>query len=167
MFSTIIGQLGRAVSCLIRGASSLDLVDFCDRAIERGGHQRMHLRRVVPFDEITAPSRSRAAELRQFLVRNAGENGRVGDLVAIEMQDRQHRAVGHGIEKLVGMPGRRQRAGFGFTVTDHARDDQIRIIKRRAKGMAERIAQLAAFMNGAGRLGRDMARESRRGMRTA
>ena len=71
----------------------------------------------------------------------------IGDLVAIEMQDRQHRAIGHRIEKFVGMPGRRQRPGFRFAVADHASNDQIRIIEHRAERMAQRIPQFAAFMN--------------------
>ena len=38
-------------------------------------------------------------------------------------------AVGDWIKELVRLPGGRQRAGFCFTVTDHAGDDQFGIIE--------------------------------------
>ncbi len=87
---------------------------------------------------------------------NAGQHGRVGNLVPVEMQDRQHRAVGHGIEELVGMPRRRQRPGLGLAVADDTRHDQIGIIKHRAERMADGITQLTALVNGPGRFGRSV-----------
>ena len=83
----------------------------------------------------------------QFFVGNAGQQRGIGDLVAVEMQDRQHRAIGPGIEKLVAVPGGGQRAGFGFAVANDAGDRQIGIVERRAEGVTERIAQLAALMD--------------------
>ena len=64
------------------------------------------------------------------------------------------------------MPACRQRSGLGFAVADDAGDDQIRVVESGAIGMREGIAELAAFMNGTGRLRRDMARECRPGTRT-
>ena len=80
----------------------------------------------------------------------------IGNLVTVEMQDRQHRAVGGRIEKLIGMPCRGQRAGFRLAIADHAGDDEIGIIEHRAEGMAERITQFAALV--------DRARAFRRGV---
>ena len=45
------------------------------------------------------------------------------------------------------MPGGRQGARFRFTVADDAGDDQTGIVERGPEGMAERISQLAAFVN--------------------
>ena len=78
------------------------------------------------------------------------------------MEDRQHRAVGDGIEKLVRVPGGRQWPGFRFAVADHAGDDQIGIVERRAEGVAQRIAQFAAFVDRSRRGRRDMAGNSAR-----
>jgi hypothetical protein len=75
--------------------------------IERVGHQRVHHGGVVAFDEERLPATA-GEELFQFVAGNAGQDGRIGDLVAVQVQDRQHRAVGDWIEELVGMPGRRQ-----------------------------------------------------------
>jgi hypothetical protein len=71
----------------------------------------------------------------QFLVRNASKNRRIGNLVAIQMQHWQHGAVANRIEKLVRMPGGRQRPGFGLTVANHYRDDEIRVVEGRAIGV--------------------------------
>ena len=55
------------------------------------------------------------------------------------------------------MPARRERSGFRFAIADHAGDDQIGIVERRAVSVRQRVTQFAALMNRAGRLGRDMA----------
>ena len=47
---------------------------------------------LVARDEVRLPAVARQQAL-QLLARDARENGRIGDLVAIQVQDRQHRAV--------------------------------------------------------------------------
>jgi hypothetical protein len=106
----------------------------------------VHGHGLVALDEVGNPSAA-AHELLQLLSLDAGEDGRVADLEAVEVQDRQHRAVAGGIQELVGMPGGGQRAGLRLAVADHAGDDQGRIVEHRPEGMAERIAQLAAFVD--------------------
>src|SRR5208282_955820 len=44
-----------------------------------------------------------------------------------------------------------------FTVADYAGDDQIGIVERRPKGMAERVTQFATFVNRPRRRWRNMA----------
>ena len=63
------------------------------------------------------------------------------------MQDRQHRAVGDRVEELVRVPGGGERAGLGLAVADHAGDDQVGVVEHRAERVAERVAQLAAFVD--------------------
>ena len=122
--STIIGQRGR-VEVAVDAGVLLDLLDLLDRRVERRGHGLVHQLRLVALDEVRRPAVA-AEQLLQFLVLDAGEDGRVGDLVAVEMQDRQHRAVGGRIEELVGMPGRGQRPGLRLAVADDAGDDRDR-----------------------------------------
>ena len=93
---------------------------------------------------------------------DTGQDGRVADLVAVEMQDRQHGAVTDRIEELVGLPGGGQRSGLGLAVPDHAGDDQAGIVECGAEGMAERIAKLATFMDRSRRGRRHMARDAAR-----
>ena len=114
--------------------------------IQCGGHRLVHQRRLMAFHEQRRPAAT-AQKLLQLLAGDAREHGGVGDLVAVQVQDRQHRAVGHWVEKLVGVPGRGQRPGFSLAVADHAGNDQLGVVEHRAKGVAERITQLPALVN--------------------
>ena len=58
------------------------------------------------------------------------------------------------------MPAGRQRAGLGLAVADDAGDDQVGIVERRAVGVRQRVAEFAAFVDRAGRLRRDVARNA-------
>ena len=137
----------------------LDRVDVGDRLFERRRHQRVHRHRVVALD-VARRVAVAAHELVELLMRDAGEHGRVGDLVAVEVQDRQHRAVGLGVEELVRVPAGRRRAGLRLAVADDAGDDQVGIVERRAVGVRQRVAEFAALVDRAGRLGSDVARNA-------
>ena len=58
------------------------------------------------------------------------------------------------------MPAGRERAGLGFAVADDAADQQVGVVEGGAERVHQRVAELAAFMDRSGRLGRDMARNS-------
>ena len=150
-----MGQRGRVVSFLFR-AVLLDLPDVLDGLFQGGGHELMHRFRVVAFHKVGRPAAA-SEELLQFLMLDAGQDGRVADLVAIQVQDRQHGSVGDRVEKLVGLPCGRQGARFRFTVADDAGDDQIGIVERGPEGMAERVPQFAAFVNRPRRRRRNVA----------
>src|SRR5271157_4543833 len=91
---------------------------------------------------------------------DTSQDGRVGNLVAVEMQDRQHRAIGGRIEKLVGMPRRGQWSGLRLAIADDAGDDETGIVEHRPERMAERITQFAAFVDRARALWRCVAGDS-------
>ena len=150
-----MGQRGRVVSLLLPRIA-LDLPDVLDGLIQGGGHELMHLFRLIAFHKVGRPAAA-PEELLQFLMLDAGQDGRIADLVAIEVQDRQHGSVGDRVEKLVGLPCGRQGARFRFTVADDAGDDQIGIVERGPEGMAERVPQFAAFVNRPRRRRRNMA----------
>src|SRR5450759_3321829 len=113
----------------------------------------------MALDEVGCPPVA-TKQLLQFLAADAGEDRRVGNLVAVEMQDRQHRAVGSRIEKLVRMPRGCQRSCLCLAVADDAGDDKIWIIEHCPERMTERIAQFAALMDRARALRRCVARNS-------
>src|SRR5262249_48359390 len=97
-----------------------------------------------------------------LLMADAGKNAGIGDLVAVQMQDRQNRPVGDRVQELVGMPAPRQRPSLRFAVADHTRNNQIRIVESGSVGMRERVAKFTALVNRAGRLRRHMARDAAR-----
>jgi len=82
----------------------------------------MHCRRIVALDKdrIVAVTNEKRT---QFVGRNARKYRRVGDFVAVQMQNGQNGTVPVRVQELVRMPGRRQRSGFGFPITDDTRDD--------------------------------------------
>ena len=114
-----MGQRGRMVLPLTRASCWMRLISST-ATIQRRGHRLVHQRRLMALDVVRRPAIA-AQELIQFFRFDARENGRVGDLVAVEMQDRQHRAIGDGIEKLVGLPRRRQRTCFRLAIADARR----------------------------------------------
>ncbi len=119
----------------------------------------MHLRGIVARDEIRLPAVAFQQAL-EFFFRDARQDRGVGDLVAVQVQDRQHRPVAGGIQEFVRMPGGRERSCLRFAVTDDAGDHEIRIVEGRPEGVGERVAQLAAFVDRSGNIRGAMARNT-------
>ena len=139
----------------------LDVPDLADHRFERSRHEFMHQARLMPFDEmrrVAVPTKKRF----KLLVTDARQHGGVGDLVAVEMQNRKHRTVANGIEKLVRMPARGKRSRLRFAITDDGGHNEVGIVEGRAEGMRKRVTKLATFVYGAGRLRRHMARNPAR-----
>ena len=91
---------------------------------------------------------------------DARQQSRVVDLVAVEVQDRQNGAIANRVQELVDVPGSRQRAGFRFAVAHDGGDDQVGIIKGGAAGVRQHVAEFAALMDRARRLGRAVAADA-------
>ena len=143
----------RPLGVTVGAGPPLYVLDLGDDRVERGGELLVHDLGVVALDDVDVvpvPGEQRL----ELLMRYPGRDRRVGDLVPVEVQDRQHRPVGHRVEELVGVPGARQRPGLRLAVADHAGHDQVRVVERRAVGVGERVAELAALVDGTGRLRR-------------
>jgi len=63
-------------------------------------------------------------------------------------QDRQDGSVGRGVDELVGVPTRGQRAGLGLAVADDAGDDQVGGVKGGAEGVELAVAVAVAGADG-------------------
>jgi len=90
----------------------------------------------ITFHKVRCPAAT-SQELLQFFVLDAGEDRRVADLEAIEMQDWQHRSIADWVEELVGLPRRGQRSSFSLSIADDAGDGEIGIVEDSPEGMAE------------------------------
>ena len=134
----------------------LDALNLLGDRVERVGHDLVHFFRFVPLDEIGRVAVA-AEEMIELLMADAGQEAGVGDLIAVQMENRQDDAVGDRVQELVGMPGGRQRAGLRFAVADDGGHDQVWVVVSGSIGMGERIAQLAAFVNGSRGLRRHVA----------
>ncbi|MNO98927.1 hypothetical protein D3C76_906880 [compost metagenome] len=126
--------------------NALNLGNLERDRVQCPGQRLMHRHGVIAFDKIGIVAIA-IHQRRQLVLADSGEHRGVGDFVAVQMQDWQHRAVTRGVEELVGVPTGRQRPRFGLAITDHASDDQVGVIERRTVGMGQAISQFAALMN--------------------
>src|SRR5712664_2235100 len=63
------------------------------------------------------------------------------------------------IEEVVGVPGGGQRPGLRLAVADDAGDEQLGVVEGGAVRVRQGVAELAAFVHRARRLGRVVARD--------
>ena len=134
-------------------------LDRPDRVVggAQGGQQRREdLARVVAGDGHGVPALAAQVGLH-VLVARAAEHRGAGDLVAVEVEDRQHRPVAAGVEEGGQPPRRGQRTGLGLAVADDAGDDEVGVVERRTRRVGERVAELAALVDAPRRLHADVA----------
>src|SRR5579863_8351166 len=134
----------------------LNRANFRDDHVQRLRHLLMHDLRIMTLYEVRLLPVARK-KLRQFRIRHSAKHGRVGDFVSIQMQNGQNRSIPRRIEKLIGMPTRRQRTRFGFTVANYAANQQRWITKSRAICVRDRVAQFPSLMDRAGSFGSRVA----------
>ena len=81
----------------------LDGENLLDALIERVGHEAVHDGGVLALDEVRLPAAA-AEEVLKLLMGDTCKERGVCDLIAVEVQDREHRAVGLGVDELVEVP---------------------------------------------------------------
>ena len=138
--------------------------DLVERLVERGG-ERAGAPRAGSSTAATSSGRSRSprSSATSSSLGDPREHGRVGDLVAVQVQDRQHGAVAsrvRGTCSSASSPRAGPVSASPSPTTQH--DEQVGVVERRAEGVRERVAELAALVDRARRLGRDVARDPAR-----
>src|SRR5215471_4538325 len=93
---------------------------------------------------------------------DSSQQRRVVDLVTVEVQNREHRAIANRIQKLADVPRGSQRPRFRLAVSDDSGNDEVGIIEGRAASVREHVSEFAPFMYRAWRLGRAMAADASR-----
>jgi hypothetical protein len=112
-----------------------------DHGIQGGRHQLMHFFRVSAFDNVgLVPVANEQAF--QFLMADAGQHGRIGNFVPVEVQNGKHGTIGDRVKKLVRVPGCGQGTGFGLTVPHHVGDDEVRVVEGRPICVRDGVAKL-------------------------
>ncbi len=149
------------VDYAVDASPTLDLGDLVEHGIQRRGEPLMYGPRFVALHQVRVVSVP-VQQGGQLVVADAGEHRRVGDLVAVQVQDRQHGAVADRVEQLVDVPRRGQRSGFGLAVTDHAGRDKVGVVQHGTVRVRERIPEFATFVDRARRLRRDVGRDAAR-----
>ena len=117
-----------------------------DTFFHRGCHLRVHDRGVIAFDDDGLPAVA-LEETLQLLGRDAGEDGGIGDLVAVEVEDGEDGSVVDGVEELVGVPGGGHGACFGLSIAYDDGDDEIRIVECGTESVGEAVSELASLVD--------------------
>src|SRR6516225_5740199 len=66
------------------------------------------------------------------------------------MQNGKDSSVARRVQKLVGVPARRERSRFRFPIPHDATHEQVRVVESRAIRVRERIAEFTALVNRSG-----------------
>ena len=106
----------------------------------------MHVLWVVAFEEVRLVAVA-AQQIRDLVVGAPAQHRGAGDLVAVQMQDRQHCAVPRRVQKMDSRPRSRQRSRFSLAVANHSNHEQVRIVECRAEGVSEHVAELTTLVN--------------------
>ena len=151
----------RAAGRAILACRPLDPLDRPDHFVHDARHQPVGSHRLVDRHEtgFVAVALEQGPQLR---LGDARQDGRVGDLVAVEVEDREDRPVADGRQELVGVPARGERSRFGLAVADDAADDQVGVVEGRPVRVGQRVAEFAALVDGARRLRRDVTGDAAR-----
>jgi hypothetical protein len=89
----------------------------------------MQSERLIAFHEMNLVA-VRLKKTPYVIIAATPEDRGSADLISVQVEDRQHRAVTRRVQEFVRVPARGQRAGLGFAVPDDAGDDQVRIVER-------------------------------------
>jgi hypothetical protein len=102
-------------------------------------------------------------EAEDVLVGGAPQDGRAADLVAVELEDGKDGSVAYRVEKADALPRCLERPGLRLAVPDDARHQQVGIVEGGTKRVSQRVAQLAALVDGARCRHAHMAGDASRG----
>ena len=67
-------------------------LNLAENGLQRRRHQLVHFRGIVPFNEIRSVAIA-AEQLIKLLMADPGQHGGIGDLIAVQVQDRQDGAI--------------------------------------------------------------------------
>src|SRR4029079_13411327 len=107
----------------LRPRFSLDSTDLDHDGVERRRHGLVHRGGIVTFHEVGEITEA-VEERLQLRARNARKHRGPGDLVAVEVEDGQDRAVTSRVEELVGVPAGGERASLRLAIAHHAGDEE-------------------------------------------
>ncbi len=159
------GRPRRALRDPAPAGFGLNRPDAREARVERGGDRRVHVRRIAPLDEVHLVA-VRLEELADVVVRVAAHHRGSGDLVSVEVQDRQNRAVARRVQEVDALPRPLERPGLRLAVAHDRHGDEVGVVEDRAERVDEHVPELAALVDGARRGRAHVTRDRRRAWRT-
>ncbi len=139
----------------------LNAADACQALIEHRGQSSVDREQLVAGHEVRFVAVT-GQQLGDVHVAGAAEHGRPGDLVAVQMQNRQHRTVVDRVQKADAFPAAFERSGLGLAIAHDGGHDQVRVVEGGPERVREHVTELAAFVNGAWRVGAGVAGDAAR-----
>ena len=124
----------------------LDLPDPPMAGVQRRGEGLVDTEGFVALDEEDLVPVARD-QLPDLLVGRSPEHGRARDLVAIQVENGQNRAVPGWVEEADSLPAAFERSRLGLAVADHGGDDEIWVVEGGAEGMDQHVAELATLVD--------------------
>jgi hypothetical protein len=82
----------------------------------------------------------------QFFITGSRLNGWARYLVAVQVQDREHRPVTSRIQEFDSLPTSLKRTRLSLAVSHNADDKQVGVVQCGAQGVQQRIAEFAPFV---------------------
>ncbi len=136
----------RSVNFAVFPGFFLVVQDLLDALLDGASHGLVHLFQIRPSDNVGCPAVA-LHELDQLVLGYTSEDGRIVDLVAVQVQDRQDRAVCNWVEELVAVPARRQWTSLGLAITHDRQRNGLGVIEDCTKCMADGVSKFTALVN--------------------
>jgi hypothetical protein len=126
--------------------------NLLDTSFHGGCHGLVHGLEVVAGNDIGCPAVT-SHEREKLLFLDSCQDGRVVDLVAVEVQDWQHTAILDGVEEFVAVPASGQRTGLALSVSNDCQSNGLGVIEDGTESVRERVSELAALVDASHHLG--------------
>ena len=159
----------RLAAGLARRRALADGADAVVGVLEQLGEAQVHVDGVPAVLLVEARGEdhglvAQATEVALELARRrGGEHGGRRDLVAVHVEHGQHGAVRDRAHELAGAPCRGDGGLLRLAVAHDGDGEEPGAVERRTERMTQRVAQLAAGVDGAGEHGRAVAGQAMRG----
>jgi hypothetical protein len=102
-------------------------------------------------------------QLPDLFVGRSPEHRRARDLVAIQVEDGQDRAIPRWVQKADPLPASLERPSLGLAVADHRGNDEARVVEGGSEGMDQNVAELPTLVDRPRRGHAHVARDPARG----
>jgi hypothetical protein len=130
--------------------------DLLNAVLHGCGHGLVHGLEVVTGNDVGCPAIA-SHEREKLLFLDSRQDGRVVDLVAVEVQDGQHTAILDRVEKFVAVPAGSKRTGLTLSVSNDCQGDGLGVVKDGTESVGERVSELAALVDASHHLRRHVA----------
>jgi hypothetical protein len=115
-------------------------------------HCLVHALHITSLNKVWGPAIPEE-ELLELLVTDSCEDGRIVDLVSVEVEYWEDGTISDRIEEFGAVPTSSKRTRLSLSISNHCQRDQIGVIKDRSEGVRNRVTKLSSLVNATWGLG--------------